>query len=260
MKIESVLAQFKEKVNEKVAVIERGTNRYTIITPFIFEDGDSIVIILKYNAELKSWYLTDEEHTFFHLGYFIDEKDMFSGTRQMIIDNALSMYGISNKAGELIKVVEEDKFGDALYDFVQSLMKINDVTYLDRERVRSTFYEDFQVSMRQIATKRKIEVRFNVYDKSDIKKEYPIDCIIITKKQPVFLFAIHNDNKCKDATITIYEFHRRAIDFHPIAIFENQEGISSKTLARFTVTCDKLIPSLSYVEEVDKYLMNYHLI
>jgi hypothetical protein len=40
--------------------------------------------------------------------------------------------------------VQDERYGDALYSFVQALLKITDISYLPRERVRSTFMEYFQ--------------------------------------------------------------------------------------------------------------------
>ena len=40
--------------------------------------------------------------------------------------------------------VSDGCYGEALYDFVQALFKIIDVTYLSRETVKSTFLDDFR--------------------------------------------------------------------------------------------------------------------
>ena len=82
-----------------------------------------------------------------HLTYKLDEKDLQRGTRQKIITNALSMFAVSDRGGELAVDIKDDRYGDALYSFVQALLKITDVTYLSRERVKSTFMEDFRAFM-----------------------------------------------------------------------------------------------------------------
>ena len=46
--------------------------------------------------------------------------------------------------GQLILNIEDERYGDALFNFVQGLLKITDVTFLSREVVRSTFLEDFK--------------------------------------------------------------------------------------------------------------------
>lgn len=79
--------------------------------------------------------LSDEAHTYMHLTYDIDEKDLRSGTRQKIISNALSMFQVEDRDGELLIEVPDGRYGDALYSFVQAFLKITDVSYLSRERV-----------------------------------------------------------------------------------------------------------------------------
>jgi len=160
---ENILKQFKEKVDEKVSITTQGVNRFLIDTPFIFEDGDHLVIILKYNKETKEWFLTDEGHTFLHLSYFMDEKDFLKGTREKIILESRKMFGVNEKKGELTLLIKDNAFGDALYDFVQCLLKIMDITYLERERVKSTFFEDFKISINSIIQKQKLKVKFDYY-------------------------------------------------------------------------------------------------
>ena len=70
----NILTQFKEKVCKEIGLIEKGIGRYVIKNPFIFEDGDQLVILLIYDKEGKSWKITDEGHTFQHLSYFMEEK------------------------------------------------------------------------------------------------------------------------------------------------------------------------------------------
>src|SRR4030065_2462961 len=147
MNIEAIERNFKEKVCEKLRLASEGVNRYRVFTPFMFEDGDHLSIVLK--RENGKWVLSDEGHTYMHLTYDLDEKDLQRGTRQKIISNALSVFKVEDREGELILTIEEDQYGNALYSFVQGLLKITDITYLSRERVRSTFMEDFRAFMEE---------------------------------------------------------------------------------------------------------------
>ena len=91
MSVETIERDFREKVCAKVRLTSEGMDRYRIFTPFLFEDGDHLVIILK--REKSRWYLSDEGHTYMHVTYDLDEKDLQRGTRQKIITNALSTFG-----------------------------------------------------------------------------------------------------------------------------------------------------------------------
>jgi len=46
MNIETIERNFKEKVCEKLRLSSEGVNRYRVFTPFMFEDGDHLSIIL----------------------------------------------------------------------------------------------------------------------------------------------------------------------------------------------------------------------
>jgi hypothetical protein len=255
MNNETILKQFKEKVSDKISLQSKGINRFIVKNPFIFEDGDNYVIVLKYDKDNKQWFISDEGHTFLHLSYFMDEKDFSKGTRETIIANSKKMFDVQERDGELFLPIQDNAFGDALYDFVQCLMKITDITYLERERVKSTFFEDFKASINKIVTKKKIHVQFDTaYSEKDKNKDYPIDCMIKTKKEPIFIFAINNDNKCKDAMISIMMLERWSIKFHAVGIFEDQTEISRKVLAKFSNICEKQISGLDNIEYFEKYL------
>jgi len=141
MSIEAIEQDFREKISTKIRLAAEGVERFRVFTPFLFEDGDHLAIVLK--REGTQWLLSDEAHTYMHLTYDIDERDLHSGTRQKIISNTLSTFKVEDRHGELVLDVPDERYGDALYSFIQALLKISDVSYLSRGRVQSTFVEDF---------------------------------------------------------------------------------------------------------------------
>ncbi len=254
METKTILKQFKEKVCEKISLKEKGIGRYLVRTPFIFEDGDNLLIILKYDKEKKKWKLTDEGHTLIHLSYFMDSKDLLKGNRQEIIDNCKKMFEVEEKEGELFIYVEEEKYGDALYNFVQALLKITDVTFLERERVASTFFEDFKSSLHKISKKKKLKPKFNYFVEKDRRREYPIDCRIQKDNKEVFVFAINSDTKCREAIISLLMLERWKIKFTSVGVFEDQSNIGRRVLAKFSNVADKQISSIDNIERFEKYL------
>ena len=149
MELQVIEQDFRQSVGEKVSLLQEGNERYRVFTPFLFEDGDHLSIVFKRTG--RDWVLSDEGNTLMRLTYEIDLRDLLRGNRQKIIDGALSAFGVANQDGELVFVVQGDAYGDALFSFVQSLIKISDVTYLSRERAKSTFLEDFRQLMQEAA-------------------------------------------------------------------------------------------------------------
>lgn len=246
MNIDTIEREFHEKVSAEVRLASEGIERYRVFTPFLFEDGDHLAIVLK--REGSGWVLSDEAHTYMHLTYDIDETDLQRGARQKIIANALSRFRIEDRYGELVLRVPEERYGDALYAFAQALLKVTDVSYLSRERVRSTFLEDFRALLSEVVPEDR-----RTYDWHDPQRDpqgmYAVDCRINGMARPLFIHALPNDDKVRDATISQLQFEKWGLNFRSLAMFEDQESINRKVLARFSDVCDKQFSSLMGINQ-----------
>jgi len=173
----------------------------------------------------------------------LNEQDIDSGSRGALISNSLEGFSVENRNGELVIPVIGERFGDALFNFVQALTKVNDVSFLSRERVRSTFMEDLRAFLRA-----KVPPERLVFDWADpahdSAKKYVVDARINGMKRPLLVHGLPNDDKVKDATISLLMFEKWHIPFRSLAIFEEQETISRKVLARFTDVNEKAFSSL----------------
>lgn len=242
MSIETIEQSFKARISDKVRIASEGQNRYRVFTPFRFDDGDHLSIVLKQDD--GKWMLSDEAHTYMHLTYDIEEQLLYSGTRQKIISNALSVFQVQDRDGELILGVQDEQYGDALYDFIQALLKISDVSYLTRERVHSTFMDDFNSLLSESVPEDRR--KFDWHDpERDPKGIYTVDCRVNGMAKPLHVHALSNDANTRDATISILQFEKWNVPFRSLAIFEDQESINRKVLARLTDVCERQFSSIS---------------
>ena len=252
MTTEGIIQEFRDRVCAEIHLAGEGLDRFRVLTPFMFEDGDHLAIVLK--REATKWILTDEGHTYMHLTYDLDEKDLQRGTRQKVISNALSTFRVNDIDGELYVEIRDNEFGDALYSFIQALLKVTDVSFLSRERVRSTFLEDF----REYITERVPESRrsFDWKDpEHDAKGIYPVDCRINGVSRPLFVYALLNDDRTRDATISMLQYEKWGLVFRSLAIFEEQASINRNVLARFSDVCEKQFSTLAANKErITKFL------
>ena len=252
MIIDTIETDFRRKIGESVRLANEGVNRYRVFTPFLFEDGDHLAVVLK--SEDGRWVLSDEGHTYMHLTYDVDEKDLQRGNRQKIISNALSVFSVEDREGELRLLIPEEQYGDGLFSFIQALLKISDVSYLSRERVKSTFMEDFRSFME--ATVPVDRRSFDWYDpRHDPEGKYAVDCRLNGMPKPIMVFALPSDDRVRDSTISLLQFERWGIPHRSLAIFEDQEEVHRKVLARFSDVCEKQFSSLgSNKDRIAAYL------
>jgi hypothetical protein len=239
---ENIEREFRRKVCDQLEIVPEGLDRYLIVTPLAFDDGDLLPIVLK--REGNRWSLSDEGHTFLQLSYKLDDVDLHHGTRGEIISKTLSSFQMENRKGELILPIPDERFGDSLYSFVQALLKIDDVRYLTRERVRSTFFEDFRALMENL-----VPPEHRTFDwrepQRDPDGKYQVDCRINGRKAPLFVFALPTDERVQIATISLLTFEKWNLPHRSLGIFEEQEKINPKTLARFADVCEKTFSNLS---------------
>lgn len=256
MSISTIEKDFVHKVSEKIRLSPDGEERFRVLTPFQFEDGDQLVIVLKKVGD--RWVLSDEAHTYMHLTYDIDEKLLHRGARRKIILNALSMFDVKDRNGELTLDVSDERYGDALYDFVQALLKITDVSYLSKEQIKSTFIDDFRTLFYEGVQEPEKRVFFDWSDQNrDPQKNYKVDCLINREHKPLLVYALANDNRTRDATIALHQFREWGVSFHPVGIFKEPNAVGHRVLARFSDVCEDYFMGIneSYAS-IGQYLDN----
>ena len=139
-------------------------------------------------------------------------------------------------------------------NFAQALLKVSDVRFLNRERVRSTFLEDFRELMASVASTRCTFDWKNTH--LDPEGKYLVDCRIEASKMPLFVYALQSDDKVRDSTIAMQQFELWQLPHRSVGIFEDQESVNRKVLARFSDVCDKQFSSLGTRDRITTFIQN----
>ena len=166
------------------------------------------------------------------------------------------MFNLHEAEGELSLMVPDGAYGDALFDYVQALLKITDVSYLTRERVQTTFLEDLRsLIVKHVPDQRRV-ARWHE-PKLDPEAKYEVD-YQLDGRQPLYVFGLTNDDKVRDATITLQQLEAWHVRGSSLGIFENQTDIGRKVLARFSDHVGRQFSSLTGNEErIASYIAEY---
>lgn len=236
----------------EVQLIEKGNDLLMVETPFSFSDGDPYLIYLK-ELPTGNLRMSDCGHTFMHLSYENDIDKFRDGTRGKVFQGILSEMDINDSEGELYLDFPPEKLGMAVFRFGQALTKINDLTFLNRARAESTFYDDLYESILKTVSEDIIS-RDYIYNDMPNAADYPVDYRIEGKNNPLFVFGIPTKDKARLATIVLEHLIRENAEFESLLIFQDQGSIPKPDLARLSNVGGEMIASLDAQDDMHRKL------
>lgn len=237
----------------EVRVVPKNKDLAIIRTPFTFPDGDPYQVYLK---ELPGGLLrvSDMGHTLTHLSYENDTDKFRKGTRGKLFDQIMAEGKITEDDGEFYVDAAPDCLAPAIFRLSHALIKLNDITILNRARAESTFYEDLRKNLLRIVPAAKIREEY-VYENMDNAGDYPIDYRIEGKHAPLFVFGVPNKDKARLATIVLERLKRANADFDSLLIFADQGTIPRPDLARLSNVGGEMIASLDARDDFERKLL-----
>ena len=247
-----------KSISGAVTLDRRGLNDYRVNLPFTFADGDNLKVILKQEANGK-WLLTDEAHTFMYLSYHdmeIEESEL----KQRLFENILQSHNMTEQNGRLVMpdIAIED-IGAAIFTFSQALLKVGDFSMWRSEGIKNLFMENFRQILPECIGGRGYSFNYH-YQKFDPDGIYPIDCLILGKRNSVHVYAVNSDSKAKDAIISMRYYDGTSLMIPSCVIFDPAANIRKKSRIQVSDAADKTISSLEgapenlprFLDKVDK--------
>ncbi len=225
-----------------IQIRQKNGNLLAVDTPFCFPDGDPYQIYIK---EMPGGILrlSDMGHTLMHLSYD-NEMDKFrEGTRGALLNQIKAETSVEENDGEFYIETELANLGSTVFRLGQAITKIYDLTFLNRARAESTFYEDLNEQLVRIVGQEKV-VKDYFYEGMENARDYPIDYRVEGKYAPIFVFGIPNRDKARLATIILERLLRAKADFDSLLIFSDQGAIPRPDLARLSNAGGEMIASL----------------
>lgn len=230
-----------------VKLVDQKNGLLMVTMPFSFSDGDPYLVYVQQRpgGVLR---LTDAGHTLMHLSYENDIDKFREGTRGRLFEEILCEQDVVEQDGEFFIEASPDTLGSALFRFAQTLTKITDLTFLNRARVESTFYEDLSELLSRTVSPDVITKDYFYRDMPDAE-DYPIDFRVEGKVEPLFVFGIPNRDKARLATIVLERLLRGRAQFESVLIFADQSSMPRKDLARLSNVGGEMIASLDAEED-----------
>ena len=239
----------------EISLFQRSDNRISISTPFSFSDGDSFLLMAE-PLPTGGIRVTDCGNTLMHLSYSMNVDEILKpGNRNELFQKIITDYSLTNNEGELFIDAPADEAGKAVFKIGQALSQIHDISFLSRSKVASTFYEDLDRVVREVAPQADIRKYYLVEDKSNAE-DYPIDYRLDFpgSARPLFLFGIPSNEKAKLATVIIQHWLAEEIRFTSFLVFQDQSKIGRSDVARLTNVGDESISSLGAIADMRRKL------
>lgn len=243
--IQEIEVLLKESFQKELKITLRRPGLFQVQIPYFYPDGDMVDVFLSI-SDSENILIQDMGMTLMRVSY---EFNIDSKTKRKILNEIFSQFQINENGGNLTLEAPRTEFFPYLMQFLQVITKVSDISYLKREIVKSLFYEYFDKYINEnFDTFTKIRDYYPGFDK---EQQYPTPYAVLKNQSdnPVCFYPIASDDKCNETTITIqhYELH----NFRPntIAVFENQEEIGRKPLARLSNIVGKQFSTLQGNEE-----------
>jgi Domain of unknown function DUF1828 len=228
-------------------------NFWRVATPFVFPDGDAYSLYLQ---QLPSGgiRISDAGSTMMHLSYENDIDKFRDGTRGRLLQQILAESDLTEDDGEFFVETSAGDLGSNVFRFGQALTRIHDLSFLNRLRSESTFYEDLRETLRSILGVERLH-ESHVVPEVPRAADYPVDYSIDGAGSPLYLFGVPNRDKARLATIVLQHLIAAGKDFNSMIVFQNMSDLPRADVSRLTNAANDQVDSLDAAEDLRRKLL-----
>lgn len=231
-----------------VQIIERNDGYFFVDTPFEFSDGDHYSLFLKFlpSGGLR---ITDRGTTFMRMSYLNDLAKFRDGSRGRLLEQVVANAGLHEDGGEFYMDVSGDQLGPALVRFGQAITRVHDLTFLNKNRVASTFYDDLREQVQGIVGTEDVIENY-IVPGLPMAEAYPVDLFVKGERSPLYIFGVPDQAKARLATIIIQYLRLHLnndptrLRFKSLVVFQDQANIPHKDRGRLINAASMMVNTL----------------
>jgi hypothetical protein len=239
-----------------VKLHRRTDDKVMLETPFSFPDGDQYALYLE-ETRTGGIRLSDGGSTLIQLSYENDTDKLFEGARSTLFEQIIGEQGVQfdNDSGQFFLETNIQDLSRAAFQLGQAMTRVHDLSFLNRSRVASTFYDDLKEHLCDLLPRENVKQNYIVSGLPN-SDHYPVDfCFEGKAGAPVFLFGIPNRDKARLATICLQYFLQNKVDFESVLVFQNQEEIPRGDLSRLSNVGGEQISSLNAEDDFRRKIL-----
>jgi hypothetical protein len=236
-----------------VTVAQRPNGLWRVDTPWTFPDGDGYSIYIS-PAPTGGLRISDQGLTLMRLSYENDLNKLREGTRGRLLAQVLADSGLMENDGEFFLDSTADDLGANVMRLGQGLTRVHDLTFLNRIRVESTFYEDLREKLQSLVGSERLTEGYVVPGVAN-GRDYQVDYFIQGGTIPLYLFGVPNRDKARLATIILQHLIGARQDFNSMIVYQNMADLPRPDLSRLTNAANDMIDSLDATDDFERKLL-----
>lgn len=225
--------------------IKPGISR--IYAPFFSEDGDMLSMYLQEDS--RGFSIRDLGSTLMKVTYTFD---IDTENKKNILDGIVKSNNGRLEDGELIIDTDIEKLPQAIFQFSQLAAKVSNIDLLQRQNVKSMFYDYLSEFIIDHLSAYTIKSNFAPTGDREIMVDYAIEA-----QKPLFIFGVPGTTKAAKVVIGCMEFKRVNLPFRSIIVHENFDSLETYYRNRLTNVADKQYTNLeTFKQEGIKYIQD----